>query len=164
MKEGPFFDFVGAFFHRLNNLLGGFYGKLELIVVYKKKETEKKLPPDEAHRFLEALRRLKNSLHSPDAFETVKRSVFTTEDGPLGDFFLDRRGRCANSFKAAEGDADLRGRIEFFLTEAGKDLPEPPPDLGATDYRRLFEYAQKLVAFSQQSQVRWFDASDEKML
>ena len=164
MNEGPFCDFISAFFHRFNNLVGSFYGKLELIVVYKKEETQKKLPQAEVLHFLETMRELREWLLSPESFEMAKRLTGSGQGGILKEFFSDRQGRFSSTLLAAEGDPALRNQIDFFFKEAGAGFPETPRTLDTAEFPGLFEYAQKLLGFSREGQARWFDGSGRKML
>lgn len=164
VKAGPYLDFISAFFHRFNNLLGGIYGKLELIVVYQKEETKKKLSPEEVSRFLGAMRQLRSWMVSSDAVGIAMRFLSAKDESDLGDFFQDRQGRFLTSLKEAERDASLKDQILVFLNANGAAFPQAPETLAPEALSEIFKYAENLLTFSRDAQSRWFDASGAKML
>ncbi|MBN8218257.1 MAG: hypothetical protein J0L75_16560 [Spirochaetes bacterium] len=162
-------DFLRGVFHRLNNYLGPFYGKLDLILLFNKPEHRKLLSTDDLETLKAGLAMIYSFKARPDVYEFLSPFLIPGEAPPadtdattVRSLMVDSSGRTVQAMKAAQADLALRGEMNRFLQELSAEIPVVPGNEAWTGpegirHRSVHLDLQAVIAAIRRLETRWFN-------
>lgn len=169
MKNPLLTDFLRGVFHRINNYLGPYYGKLDLILLFNKPEHRLLLTELDLENLKSGLAMVYSFKQLPDVFQYLAPFLLGGESSPktaeaeiVRSLLVDSSGRTLLAVKSAVGDAELRGEMNRFLAELSAEIPVVPgieawigPE--GIRHRVIHLDLQAVIAAIRRLETRWFN-------
>ncbi len=166
-QSAEFQDFVSCFFHRLNNLIGGISGRLELILTFRKETYIKKLPDVDIQNFLEVLEGLRDMGKSENPVDLLSALLLDSTGAgvpgitsfrrmALRDFFTDSKNRFVSAIRQKRQDKDFQFQVKEFLGNMAGVLPgKPVLGFPNPDFQLLFNFTTDLTLATRKQETQW---------